>query len=401
MKAAPLWTLADCRPSNVDKKSIEGQPKVRLCNYTDVYNNSYLDADMSLMEATAPPEQVERFQVYPGDVIITKDSETNDDIGVPSLVRNAEPGMVCGYHLTLLRPDAKKLNSRYLYWLLESRSTKDFWRTNSFGVTRFSLVSPTVWRLPIRLVSVEQQGRIADYLDHETAEIDAMDTELDRLVETLRERGRAVFSSLHDRHLPTRRLKWLMSEVDVRAGQRSEELPLLSVSIHHGVQPRDESSTNQAASLDLSHYKLVRRHQIVLNRMRAFQGGLGAAPCDGICSPDYSVLQVDENQISAAWAEYVMRSPDFVNDMSRSLRGIGSADQGNVRTPRINVRDLFDLEIPLPSLDEQLRIVAELDEQTAQIDDMIADAQRLKGLLAERRSTLITEVVTGRKEVPT
>lgn len=58
------------------------------------------------------------------------------------------------------------------------------------------------------------------------------------------------------------------------------------------------------------------------------------------------------------------------------------------------------VQIALPPLDAQRRIIAELDEQTARLDDMIADAQRLKALLAERRSTLITDVVTGRKEVP-
>lgn len=188
---APLWTVADCRPSNVDKKSVDVQDAVRLVNYTDVYNNQFIDSVMELMEATAPPDQIDRFRVEPGDLIITKDSETNEDIGIPALVRSAEPRMVCGYHLTLLRADRSQLAPTYLYWWLESQAAKDFWYTNSFGVTRFSLVSTAVWRLPVRLPPLFAQRRIADYLDRETAEIDAMDAELDRLVETLRERKAA------------------------------------------------------------------------------------------------------------------------------------------------------------------------------------------------------------------
>lgn len=400
MRVAPLWTVADCRPSNVDKKSVEGQQSVRLCNYTDVYNHQFIDADMDLMEGTAPPDQVERFQVRPGDVLMTKDSETNEDIGIPSLVRTAEPSMVCGYHLTLLRPDPKALDPRYLYWWLESREAKDFWYTNSFGVTRFSLVSPTVWRLPVRLPDLVEQRRISAFLDRETAEIDAMGTELDRLKETLVERRRVTSSGLHGLGLEAVRLKWLMEEIDERAGSRSGDLPLLSVSIHFGVQLRDEGTTNQSASSDLAHYKVARKGDVVLNRMRAFQGGLGVAPVDGLVSPDYSVLRVDPLQLSSSWAEYSMRSPEFIDAMSAALRGIGSSEQGNVRTPRINVRDLFDLTIPLPSIDEQARIVDEMDALTTRINDMIAGANRLKMLLAERRSTLITEVVTGAKEVP-
>lgn len=106
-----------------------------------------------------------------------------------------------------------------------------------------------------------------------------------------------------------------------------------------------------------------------------------------------------EPRLSPNWAEYVMRSPQFVDAMSQRLRGIGAADQSNVRTPRINVRDLFVLTIPLPSSDEQCSVVKKLDEATARVDAMLAKVADLKALLLERRAALITDVVTGRKEV--
>ncbi len=396
---APLWTMVDVRPSSIDKKSVEGQPAVRLCNYTDVYTNRDIDSGLDLMEATASTSQLARLRVLPRDVLITKDSESPDDIGVPAFVRSADPHMVCGYHLSLLRPGGD-VEGRFLYWYLCSEAAQEYWLTHSFGVTRYSLTLPTVWGLPIPVITLDKQSRIARYLDHEVAEIDAVDADLDRLIEKLVERRLVEASALHRRGFEQRRLKWLMREVDDRAGATADALPLLSVSIHSGVRLRDETTTNQAASADLGHYKVARRGQVVLNRMRAFQGGLGVAPVDGLVSPDYSVLEVNSSQLTPEWAEYVMRSPDFVDAMSAAVRGIGSSDQGNVRTPRINVRDLFDLSMPLPSLDEQHNVVADLDAATARINAMIADAQRLKELLAERRTTLITEVVTGRKEVP-
>lgn len=57
------------------------------------------------------------------------------------------------------------------------------------------------------------------------------------------------------------------------------------------------------------------------------------------------------------------------------------------------------LRVPLPPLDEQRRTVARLDAESAKIDAMITDALNLKELTAERRSALITDVVTGRKEI--
>jgi type I restriction enzyme S subunit len=93
-----------------------------------------------------------------------------------------------------------------------------------------------------------------------------------------------------------------------------------------------------------------------------------------------------------------MRSPQFVAEMSQWLRGIGAADQSNVRTPRINVRDLLGLSIPFPTPENQRSITRDLDEVGGKVDAMLAKVAELKSLLVERRAALITDVVAGRKE---
>ena len=72
-----LRYLANCFPSNVDKHSKPNEKEVRLCNYTDVYKNDYITNDMDLMLATASKEQIEKFSLKKGDIVITKDSETD------------------------------------------------------------------------------------------------------------------------------------------------------------------------------------------------------------------------------------------------------------------------------------------------------------------------------------
>src|SRR5437016_5572807 len=82
----PLASVAELRVSSVDKKLESGERPVSLCNYIDVYNNDYITADMGFMRATATSSEIGRFGLAVGDVIITKDSETPDEIGVPAAV---------------------------------------------------------------------------------------------------------------------------------------------------------------------------------------------------------------------------------------------------------------------------------------------------------------------------
>ena len=99
-----LKLACDVFPSNVDKKSYDGETPVFLCNYTDVYYHAKITADIDFMAATASPEQIAKFSLRKGDTIITKDSETAADIAVPAYVPLDLPGVVCGYHLSLVRP---------------------------------------------------------------------------------------------------------------------------------------------------------------------------------------------------------------------------------------------------------------------------------------------------------
>src|ERR1017187_8622662 len=91
-------------PSNVDKKSHDGETSVNLCNYTDVYYNDTITADMEFMAATASTDQIAKFTLRAGDTIITKDSETADDIAIGAYVPADLPGVICGYHLSMVRP---------------------------------------------------------------------------------------------------------------------------------------------------------------------------------------------------------------------------------------------------------------------------------------------------------
>ena len=109
-----LKTAANYWVSNVDKVPSEDEIPVRLCNYTDVYYNDRIEPGMTLMETTASAQEIRRFGLCVGDVLLTKDSEEWSDIAIPARVVKTAPDLVCGYHLAIVRPDARSLHSPFL-----------------------------------------------------------------------------------------------------------------------------------------------------------------------------------------------------------------------------------------------------------------------------------------------
>jgi type I restriction enzyme S subunit len=162
--------------SGVDKKTHSHETTVRLCNYTDVYYNDRITADMEFMEATADRGEIEKYSLKKWDVIITKDSETPDDIAKPAVVMEDMQGVICGYHLAILRP--KKVNGPFLAQLLRLPRTRyEFYRVAN-GVTRFGLGQSSLRRLALRLPDRAEQERIAAVLGTADREIALLEKKL-------------------------------------------------------------------------------------------------------------------------------------------------------------------------------------------------------------------------------
>lgn len=399
-RGARLLEVADAWTSNVDKHTVEGQPPVRLCNYVDVYKNDSIIGSLDFMTASATHKQVKKFRIRVGDTLITKDSETADDIGVPAFVEYEADDLVCGYHLAIVRPDLRTVVPKFLYWALDSEPIARQWGVTAAGVTRVGIRSTDLNKVTIPLPPLDEQLAIADYLDHETAQIDALVAKQVELTVLLRERRLRVRESLADRVSAGHRLRWALREVDERAGVRAVDLSLMSVSIDWGVRRRDETTNKLARAEDLSHYKVCLAGDIVVNRMRAFQGALGVAPQDGVVSPDYAVLRCAP-EADPHWLAELMRTKAFVGEITLRLRGIGGTDSGNVRTPRINTADLLDIRVDVPEVTIQRAQLRSLIVDTSRIDALIAKAQEHIALAKERRSALITAAVTGQIDIRT
>ena len=193
-----LKFYADVRNSNIDKTLSVDEEPVWLCNYTDVYYNDRITPDMDFMEGTATEAEIERFQLRRGQVLITKDSEAWDDIGIPALVTEDMPRVLCGYHLSVLDP-GPALDGRFLAWLCRAEPVNCQFKLATNGVTRFGLAQYPMKNVVIAVPPLGTQQRIAQFLDEKTGWIDGVVARI--AGRGLGLRGRDEFLNSSDRSL--------------------------------------------------------------------------------------------------------------------------------------------------------------------------------------------------------
>ena len=170
------------------------------------------------------------------------------------------------------------------------------------------------------------------------------------------------------------------------------EKELLSVYRDHGVVPKaSRDDNNNKASEDLTPYQLVEKGDLVMNKMKAWQGSIAISEYEGIVSPAYFIYQPSSKMYQAAYPKYVhylLRNPLYIAQYMRHSKGI-----------RVNQWDLdpdeFErIELLLPAKEEQQCIFRFLDHETAKIDTLIEKQQQLIKLLKEKRQAVISHAVT-------
>ena len=167
MEYRKLKELATISISNVDKKTAENEKTVRLCNFVDVYRNWAITENMipNFMIASAKENEIEKYALHKGDVCITKDSETKDDIGMSTYIADDIDGLVLGYHCALISPDKSVLDGKYLNAFLQTDFVRKFYELNASGSgQRYTLSLDAIGEIPIPVISLEEQKRKGELL---------------------------------------------------------------------------------------------------------------------------------------------------------------------------------------------------------------------------------------------
>ena len=411
-----LRNATNMRVSNVDKHVKEDEEPIRLCNYVDVYKNDYINKRMNFMQATATAEEIERFQLEKDDVLITKDSEMWDDIGVPALVTEPASDLILGYHLALLRPRADELVGGYLLRALQSKSLAYQLHIEAKGVTRYGLSHAGIKSAWLPLPPLPEQTAIVRYLDHADRRIRRYIRAKQKLIKLLEEEKQAIIHQAVTGQIDVRTsqpypaykpsgVEWLGDvpahwEI-VRNGrlfvQRNEigfpELPILEVSLKTGIRIRDfENSDRKQVMSDRSMYKRAVKGDIAYNMMRMWQGAVGVTPVDGLVSPAYVVAKPLAGTEPRYFGALFCTSA-YMAEVDKYSRGIVK-DRN-----RLYWEDFKQMPTPCPPPDEQVLIADAIDHRTATIDDGIHRIERQISFLYEYRTRLIADVVTGKLDV--
>ena len=258
------------------------------------------------------------------------------------------------------------------------------------------------------------QNQIVSFLDAETRKIDDSVSSMESLISLLTEKRAALISETVTRGIPGEHTEFKDSGVEwlgeiptswdkISFGQLFKRIKtmgtgkeeLLSVYREYGVIPKSSRSDNHnVASEDLSKYQIVRKNDLVINKMKSWQGSLAISEYDGIVSPAYFVFESKvKYKNNLKFLHYIMRSSSykgFYSSISKGIRlGQWDLDQKSHKT----------MPILVPLINEQDRIVSFIEAELPKIDAIINEAKKSIELLKEKRQTLISDVVTGKIDV--
>jgi type I restriction enzyme S subunit len=405
--------LVDMLVSNVDKHSFEGETAVRLCNYVDVYKNDRITERLHFMKATATTDEIQRFRLEKGDVVVTKDSESWSDIGVPALVEYAADDLVCGYHLAILRPRTEQISGEYLYRATQSQGIASQYHVSANGITRYGLTHQGIKSVQLPLPPLPEQAAIVRYLTHMDGRINRLIRAKRKLIALLEEQKQAIIHHAVTRgldpdvalrpsgvewlgdvpaHWEERPAKYYFREVDERSTTGEEEL--LSVSHITGVSPRSQKNITMFKALSYVGHKLCEPGDLVINTMWAWMGALGVANQSGIVSPSYAVYRpIEHGSFMPEFIDHLLRIKPYVSEYICSSTGIRSSRL------RLYPEKFLAIPIAIPSIDEQMDIVEAINRENKQLNDAISLTGRQITLLREYRTRLIADVVTGKLDV--
>lgn len=165
MRKYKLGDIATVEISGVDKKIKDGEEDIRLCNFVDVYYNWAITMARhdSFMLATARPNEISKFQLKKGQVALTKDSETRDDIGISTYIADDFNDVILGYHCALITPNKDILDGRYLNALMHTGYAKKYFACNASGSgQRYALSAETLNSFPVPVIPLQKQKQIGE-----------------------------------------------------------------------------------------------------------------------------------------------------------------------------------------------------------------------------------------------
>lgn len=410
MKTIPLRHAAQVLVSNVDKKSYDGGLPVRLCNYTDVYKNHNVAPHDGLMRATATAEELARFRLRCEDSIITKDSESMDDIGIPAFVTATAHDFVCGYHLAILRPLPDVVDGRFLNWSLHSALTKAHMSSRASGMTRYGLTYGSIQDTLIALPLFAEQRRIAEFLDGRVSRIDSIISARRRQADLIALSFASIRSDYIERDFvefagaPVRRF---VANVEQGSSPAASDRPA-----GLGEWGVVKTSAIKFGSFHPDMNKALEPDAVIDPNLEVKDGDLLVTRGSGSSAlvGDVAVARLDRGGPRLLLSDLTYRlrtptaSPDYLAQclLSSQVRAdLGSRVRQGTGPAKARGEDILNLRVPAASPVAQRRTTEAIQEARIKMRLTTTGLEHSIALLSEYKQSLITAAVTGELDVAT
>ena len=262
----------------------------------------------------------------------------------------------------------KSINSYFLFYYLSNLFNVEMDK-GSAQSTVPSVRLPMLLNFGICIPSPDEQNRIADYLESKCNELATLISDIQSQIEALEEYKRSVITEAVTKGLdPDVEMKdcgiawvgnvpihWLIEKVKLHLSRNEPRNPgdkqVLSVYREYGVIPKDSRDDNHnVTSEDTSNYKYVVPGNLVINKMKAWQGSMGISDYEGIVSPAYFIYKFTDNLLLPKYLHYLFRSC-YKDEFRRISGGIreGQCD--------LSPYEFSNTLLLLPPVDEQKRII--------------------------------------------
>lgn len=389
----------------------ERKNKNRAGNERNLLSLSYGNIIRKNIEAKGGllPESFTTYNVIePGDIIIRPTDLQNDKRSLRTGLSN-ERGIITSAYIDLAPKSGA--NSRYYHYLLHSYDVQKVFYNMGNGV-RQGLNYTEFSKLRVLVPERIEQSQITNFLDRKTTAIDRLIDKIYTEIDTLKQYQSSVITQAVtkglDLNVPmkdsgiewigeipetwkTRKIKYYLNRNDIKNHPDEE---VLSVYRDYGVVPKDSRNDNHnVTSNDTANYKYVVKGNLVINKMKAWQGSMAVSNYTGIVSPAYYIYQFKNSSLNKRYFHYLIRNC-YKDEFKRLSTGIRDGQWD------LQSYDFENTIITLPSKDEQKRIADFVDVKISQIKKVIKFNQKQIKQLTEYKNSLIFEYVTGKKQVP-
>lgn len=273
---------------------------------------------------------------------------------------------------------------------------------------RSSLTESDFGSINAPVPSPTEQQQIVHFLDRKCTAIDTAIEKTKKSIEKLEEYKKAVITNAVTKGIdPNAKMKdsgvewigeipedWNIGRVKFLLDERNErsiygkEEPL-SMSQKIGIIPTKQMNQVPHMAASFVNAKICYPNDLVFNKLKAHLGVFSVSEYHGVVSPDYAVYF--ENKYShAKYLEYLFKTPQCINEFKKRITGVG---QG---LSRLYTSELYDVIVPTPTKEEQIRIANEIRNKCEAINNLIKKKQTAINKLEEYKKSLIYYAVTGK-----